>query len=272
MNKKIIFGTLIALLLSLSLVSAGLVPMQVYGFAEFNGVKYANQKITLHSNVYNYDWVTYTNDNGQFQFVLNNLRTDTLAEITSGQSMYIDICAYDVNSACRIVYIASENPIDITKDITGSTASDLTSSDATVVGDTTTDTTDTVVPDVTTTCGDLTCGSTTCPVGAVCPAVEDPVCPEPEKDNGIWYAIGSALAGLGLGGYFINKKTAMGKGVGLKLYTKNDGTEGVFHKHPGIVGYHEPKTNHRDKNDRHPSGQLAPKYEKNEKGVWVYKE
>ena len=254
------------------MVSAGLMPMQVYGFAEFQGVKYANQKITLHSNKYDYDWVTYTNSNGQFQFVLNNLRTDLNQEISEEDSMYIDVCAYDVNPECRIVYSVSENPTDVTEDITSSGASDLTTPGA-VDADTVTDTDTTSDTDITNTCGDCTCTPTNC--GAVtcpsCPACDNTTCPEPDS-NGI--LIGSLIAAIvvsGASGIYFTRNKTLGKGGGLKEYKKTDGSIGLFHKHPGIRGYHDPKTSHRDKHEKHLSGQLRPQYEKNEKGVWVYK-
>lgn len=97
-------------------------------------------------------------------------------------------------------------------------------------------------------------------------------CPE-EKDDSLVAILAGLAAGLligGAGGYYFKRKEAMSKGVGIKIYTKRDGTESVLHKHPGIVGYHEPMTSHRDKIERHPKGELTPKYEKNLEGVWVY--
>ena len=48
------------------------------------------------------------------------------------------------------------------------------------------------------------------------------------------------------------------------------GEEKALHKHPGIVGYHDPATRHRDEMERHPKGQLFPHYEKNSDGKWEY--
>ncbi len=84
------------------------------------------------------------------------------------------------------------------------------------------------------------------------------------------YAIATFLAGLGIGGIYIKRKEALSKGVGIKIYTKRDGSESVIHKHPGIKGYHDPKTSHRVSYEKHPSGELTPKYVKDEQGVWRY--
>lgn len=119
------------------------------------------------------------------------------------------------------------------------------------------------------------CDSIVCPEEEVCAECKEgtSVCPViPSGGNSWWDAIATLIVGLGIGGYFIRKKEAMSKGVGVKIYTKRDGTEGMYHKHPGIKGYHEPMTVHRDEKERHPKGELTPLYEKNEKGVYCYKE
>ena len=81
--------------------------------------------------------------------------------------------------------------------------------------------------------------------------------------------IGSLLVG-GAGGIFFTRNKALGKQGGIKVYQGRDGTEKTLHKHPGIKGYHDPGTEHRVKKERHPKGQLFPKYEKDSLGEWVY--
>ena len=121
-----------------------------------------------------------------------------------------------------------------------------------------------------------------CPAEKTCPTTEDKncppciesVCPETEG-SGVWIIISSILAGLGglgIGGYFIKRKEALSKGVGIKIYTRRNGAEGVYHKHPGIKGYHDPDISHRDKKERHPKGELTPKYNQEDSGDWVYEE
>ncbi len=109
-----------------------------------------------------------------------------------------------------------------------------------------------------------------CPAQVVCP--EPVTCPEPKGSTlaEIISTILVGLGGLGIGGYYIKRKEALSKGIGIKIYTKRDGTEGVYHKHPGITGYHDPNTSHRDVRERHPKGELTPKYEKNLEGNWEY--
>ena len=110
-----------------------------------------------------------------------------------------------------------------------------------------------------------------CPKPVVCP--EEKVCDTTDSEDGsLWGYIAGLLAALagGFGGFFVKKKEAMGKRIGVKIYTKQDGSEGVYHKHPGIKGYHSPNTIHRDSNERHPKGELTPKYTKDETGIWNY--
>jgi len=92
-------------------------------------------------------------------------------------------------------------------------------------------------------------------------------CPEEPGD-----IFGLILTGLiavgagGMGGFLVFKNRAMSKGVGIKIYKGRDGKEKVLHKHPAIRGYHGPHVVHRESEERHPKGQLNPKYEKDEDG------
>lgn len=125
------------------------------------------------------------------------------------------------------------------------------------------------------------CEKTVCPAEKICPPEKQceicdtgNACPIPEEEDNagaiIISILGSLLAG-GLGGWFFTKNKALGKNAGLKIYMGRDGTEKLLHKHPGILGYHNPETHHRDLNERHPKGQLFPKYEKDASGIWMYK-
>ena len=120
------------------------------------------------------------------------------------------------------------------------------------------------------------CPKTYCPPPTTCPTQTCPTCQEcqdcPTPEGGLGdYLIG--LIGLALGGglgIYFTKNKILGKNGGLKIYNNRAGVQVTYHKHPGILGYHDPKTQHRDINDRHPVGQMLPHYEKNEQGVYVY--
>lgn len=95
--------------------------------------------------------------------------------------------------------------------------------------------------------------------------------PPPDQTVGGWIiALIGALAIGGVGGFYFTKNKALSTNGGLKIYEGRDGTTKTLHKHPGIRGYHDPSTTHRDKVERHPKGQLFPQYEKNSDGVWEY--
>lgn len=99
-------------------------------------------------------------------------------------------------------------------------------------------------------------------------------CPDPEGENIgalIIYAIGLLIVG-GASGIYFTKNKALGKRGGIKVYVGNDGKEKTVHKHPGIKGYHDPYTEHRDQKERHPRGQLFPHYERDNIGEWAYVE
>jgi len=123
-------------------------------------------------------------------------------------------------------------------------------------------------------CTEKECTDIVCPAQNVCPP--EKVCEEcttipPDDNQGamIITAI-AALLSAGAGIYFTKNK-ALGKNSAIKIHVNRNGEEVVTHRHPGIRGYHEPNTSHRDANEKHPRGQLLPHFEKNESGVWVYK-
>ncbi len=120
---------------------------------------------------------------------------------------------------------------------------------------------------------------------SLCSALSEEYCDEPVCDEcptvpggltpgeTIIYAIVLLLGGTGLGVYFTKNKTLSNRG-GIKIYQKLDGTTQILHKHPGLRSYHDPKQSHiKEIWEKHPSGQLYPKYEKNpiENNRWEYK-
>lgn len=124
-------------------------------------------------------------------------------------------------------------------------------------------------------CDEEVCKDTVCDFVACDPCdecVQEPCnCPEPEGQNigAIIIAIlGGVLAG-GAGGVYFTRNKVLGKNGGIKVYMGLDGKEKMLHKHPGIVGYHDPETQHRDIIERHPKGQVFPHYEKID-NVWHY--
>ncbi len=106
----------------------------------------------------------------------------------------------------------------------------------------------------------------TCPEETVC---DEPVCPE-QDDNGI-LAYLTGLIGIiagGVGTYYFKRKDAkFPNGTFVKF-----GGVGPKHLHRGIKGYHDPDTSHREAHEKHPKGELDPKYEKDENGVYRYVE
>jgi len=131
-------------------------------------------------------------------------------------------------------------------------------------------------------CTDVECQDIVCPTNPECPPTDcqDQECPDcpiivPEGMEGgerlIWLISLVLAVGAGVGGgiYFTRNQT-MGKNGGLKTYQGRDGTVKVHHKHPGILGYHDPITSHRVVKERHEKGQLMPHYEKDEEDEWKY--
>lgn len=112
-----------------------------------------------------------------------------------------------------------------------------------------------------------------CPSCPECPEIpECPVCPEcPVQDwNWILFVIG-AVAGAGIGIYSTRNRIIGKKRTGIKIYTKTDGTVATLHKHPGIRGYHNPNTIHKNTLIRHKRGELFPIYKKDSTfNKWVY--
>lgn len=126
------------------------------------------------------------------------------------------------------------------------------------------------VEDVVCDCGELA----DCPAEKVCPITSCPSCPEvdecpevPVDESGsglLSFLLG--LIGGGAGIYYFKRKDAkMPNGTFVKF-----GGAGTTHMHRGLRGYHKPSTSHREKHERHPKGELDPKYEKDVDGVYKY--
>ncbi len=117
---------------------------------------------------------------------------------------------------------------------------------------------------------------TTCEVCEPCDPTVDEDCPEVPVDGkglGFWGILSYilvGLGGLGIGGKYIKKAESEWHGGGLKTYEKRDGTIAIDHKHHGLRGYHDPMTSHREKHEKHPRGEMTPKYEKDDTDTWVY--
>lgn len=112
------------------------------------------------------------------------------------------------------------------------------------------------------------CKDTVCPECPKCDICDE--CPEQGGEGVLVLSILISLIAGGAGGVYFTKNSVLGIRGGVKIYRNNKNQEVIKHKHPGILGYHEPNTEHRDTNERHPKGQLRPQYEKNSDGDWVY--
>ncbi len=111
-------------------------------------------------------------------------------------------------------------------------------------------------------CKDITCNLAPCE--DKCPPIV--VCQQ--DDNFLAYLLG--IIGILTGGasiYYLKRKDAkLPNGTFVKFGGKN----GPLHLHRGIRGYHNPATSHREAHERHPKGEMDPKYEKDVDGVYRY--
>ena len=257
----------------MSLASAMNMPHPVYGKLTNGADALSNVQIKYEN--FNTKTIHYlvTNSNGFYQFELANVD----ASYRDGDNIKITVIFCSSNAACNKQTQISGGGNELSFDVTSVSESIvyvcLDGNEVKDLNDCPKDEVD--EPDVI--CGDITCPDVKCDT-VTCPSVEEKDCPfAPESDDGVGVGafiislISTFLIGSGAGIYFTKNK-ALGKNGGLKIYRNRLGVEILQHKHPGITGYHDPKTVHRDLNDRHPKGQLYPSYEKDEKGVWVYKE
>jgi hypothetical protein len=259
--KKFILFLIFGLMLC-SYVAATDFPMIVSGKVNFNGVTYSNQKVEIYSPRLNYKWETFTNEDGIYMVVFNNLVDSQNRKLINGDQVYIDACPVDVNSECRRTVTVSTDPIDVSWgiDVSSSAISpgavDVTTIPATPV------------------CGSCNCATpqcncAVCPAEKVCPVTTCATCtiPEcPKQDNGYLTPVIVGLLALVAGGGAAYVTLGNNK---IKVYKKS-GVETIYHQHPTISGYHDPKTKHSAV--PHKIGELLPKYKKNEVGNWVYTE
>lgn len=117
-------------------------------------------------------------------------------------------------------------------------------------------------------CPVIDCPTQDCPPEKDCPPVEE--CPPPETDdNGV---IVNAIVALlsGLAAVYFTRNKILGVRSGIKKYTNLKGEQVIYHRHPGIRGYHDPITVHKEAHERHPKGQIDPHYEKGIDGIYRY--
>ena len=249
-------------------VSANL-PMVVSGKVGFKDELYKDQPIKITCDRLGHSWTVKTTDDGIYLVTLNNLQTNSEAKIIEGDKIRLSVCPAEVNPGCERIVYASTDPQWVNWDISSDVLYEPQP-------DPKPEPVDPIEPDDDEECEVCPqCDTTVCPDIPVCPdwTCDCPVVSEEEKTEGLIYVISALLLGLaggGVGGYFVKRKEALGKGVGIKIYTKRDGSEGVYHKHPGIVGYHSLLITHRAVKVRHDKGELTPYYEKNEDGEWEY--
>lgn len=205
MMKKLITLFLTLLLFGIVAVNAIDFPMVTYGFVEFDGVKYANQKVKIHSDYLNYDWEVHTNINGQYTITFNNLRDNLGNKVRDGDKVKVDACPFEVNPDCRKEVTVSTEPKEVSWGIDDGNAQNLISDDAVDIDDVTTitpDDTEVIIPQK---CGDCSVVCPTCPDSTKCPDVSCPtqkVCEECDDcDNGWLYNIMFSIAFLVLGGF-----------------------------------------------------------------------
>lgn len=125
----------------------------------------------------------------------------------------------------------------------------------------------------------IVCPEPTCPEPIVCDkcvVCPDPIicpepCPEPEENfDWAWSLVIGLLAGAGGSAYALRNRMFTTIRTGYKRYVTDYGIEKILHKHPGIRGYHNPETSHRNSKIRHPKGQIIIKYDKDEDGDWKF--
>lgn len=275
MKKLTTFLFSFLLLFSLSFSATANFPMFISGTVEFNGVKYANQEIEITDSNIGLTAIVKTNENGQYQVVLNNYVTDLGKTVNSGDTIVLKACPVDLNSNCKRTVVASTDPQEVSWDIDVDSSA---VSDGAIDTITLEDCPDVTCPSIPA-CPDVTCPSYDGNEVLVCPVCDNGTCPEiPEDEDDIlgyvwWalFAVGGSVAG-GYGAFKATQGTAVinKKGTGFKAYVGNDGTIKKTHKHPGTRGYHDLNNSHSPLKERHPKGEEVPQYVKDEKGEWKY--
>jgi hypothetical protein len=258
MNKLWIFSILAMLLLSGVAIGAP-TPLVIYGKAEFSGNVYANAEVVIRDGVGPIGAV-YTSSKGVYLVDVANLKHPGGNSISVGETLYLEICPA---SECKKSVKVGSDPVEVNFGVSQEPVivePPIVDDDVEDDDDVVCDVEDKVCPD------ELVCDAEAC-----ADFVKD--C-EPESVAGLslWEILAGILIGLGAGagGYFVKRKEAISKGVGLKIYKGVSGEEKVLHKHPGIKGYHDPQVRHREVHERHDVGELTPAYVKDANGVWIY--
>ena len=226
------------------MASAGLLPMLIYGRVTFEGKVYSDQEVIVYSPRLDHEWTFSTNGNGIYEMVLNGLKDDLQREIVEGDVVNIRVCPPESNLRCEKTVRVSSNPQRIDWDVTWQDPKIVIT------------TTEPNQPPI------------------VCPGIGCPVDLCDESDGiGSELLTGAISFLFGAGAlYFLKRGEISVKGVGIKIYTNRNGERVRQHRHPGIVGYHNPLTSHRLVRERHPKGQLDPEYLRADDGEWTYVE
>lgn len=232
MKNKTSLVILALCMIAITAVSAmALVPLVIYGKADFNGVLYNNAEITITDDRGN-TWYAYTSNEGIYTIDASNLQRNDMTYVSSGDYLTLRVCPSDLTGCSKLIRVSN-----IPKEVNFGVAQEPT-----------------LKPEE-------------CPVCKVC---EDcPVCPECEECDETSTAVIAALIAFLTGAvgvyYFKRKDALMPHGTYVRF-----GSNGPQHLHRGLKGYHDPKTSHRDVKERHPRGELDPTYEKDETGKYVY--
>lgn len=245
------------LLLGMTVASAQIpFPMVLSGEVIVDGERLPYQQIEIENIDLDHTWYVTADDNGIFVVDMSSLRTDQGQTTTPGQDLRVRACPRSITGCEQTVsFNAGYAPIELDLDI---------QSDKDTVAN----------PNV--------------PVIVIddepdepheCPAV--PVSDEPVEDTDDDTGFANVLIPLATGagalilGDLLGRKRTQGvmKGLYPKVYVRTGTVKGqpaLLHMHPGIQGYHDPATRHRDKDDRHDKNELNPLYEKDERGKYVY--
>jgi len=233
-NKFILFLFLLIVIIGIlgTTVSAGLLPLILYGEASYNGAVYSNVQISISDDRGN-SWGAYTTGSGVFTFDVGNFQRSDKSFVEAGDKLILSICP---EVGCKKEVIVSSEPLKV--DFGVSTVN----------------------------CPVIRCPE--CRVCEVCKEIEP--CSECDEDKllvGFLASLIGFLAG-GVGIYFFKRKDAvLPNGTFIKF-----GGVGPKHLHRGIKGYHDPKVSHRLLKEKHPKGMLDPKYVKGSDGEWFYQE
>jgi len=74
-----------------SIVSAGMMPLIVYGTASYNGVEYPYAEITV-SDTRGNEWSVFTSNSGVFTFDVGNFQRADNSYVEAGDVLTLSIC------------------------------------------------------------------------------------------------------------------------------------------------------------------------------------